>query len=58
MVISAFASASKLATDGLLASLSAWSGCPSARWQSAMIGRYAVAPFIRFAARRSASASA
>ena len=33
-------------------------GLPSARWQSAMIGGYAVAPFIRLAARSSASASA
>ena len=58
IVISAFASGAKFATDGLLASFSASWGLPSARWQSAMIGRYAVAPFIRFAARSSASASA
>ena len=58
IVISAFAAGAKFATDGLLASLSACSGWPSARWQSAIIGRYAVAPFIRLAARRSESASA
>ena len=57
-VISAFAAGAKSATDGLLASLSASSGLPTARRQSAMIGRYAVAPFIRLAARSSASASA
>ena len=39
IVISALAAGGKLATDGLLASLTAWSGWPSARWQSAMIGR-------------------
>ena len=38
-VISAFAAVLKFATAGLLASLSACSGCPSARWQSAMIGQ-------------------
>ena len=39
IVISAFAGEAKLATDGLWASFTACSGWPSARWQSAMIGR-------------------
>ena len=39
IVISAFAAGGNVATDGLLASFTAWSGWPSARWQSAMIAR-------------------
>ena len=58
MSISALPAASSLATSGLAAMASAFSGRPSPRSQSAITGSGLWSPDIRRAARSSASASA